>query len=136
MSTGSQAPSGVIPFLVAALTCDTVSTDPSTGKKSLIGVFSHVISTQFPLTRHLSLYYKVTDAEGYYPIEIEFANADDNNVLGTATAAISISDRNGHWESVVDFPSLPVPKPGRYEFRIKMAGFFLGNATLDAITPR
>ena len=133
INTEESTPSQVVPFLVATLVCDTGCTDPSTQKKSLIGIFDRIVIGSFPSSRQVSLYFKVTDAEGYYPIGIEYANSDDNEVLATGNGELTVPDRNAFRDMLVALPRLPIPKPGRYEFRIKMSGFFLGNAVLEVI---
>ena len=70
MTQESRALSQVVPVLVAALVCDVVVSDPSTGKKNLIGIFDRVNVGKFTTTRRMSLYVKVTDADGDYDAEI------------------------------------------------------------------
>ena len=128
-----KTPSNIIPFLVAALVCDVAVADPSTGKKNLIGVFNLVGSVAFPTARPMSLYIKMTDGEGYYPIEVDYAFVDTGEILITATGEIEIEDRTDSTDLYIPFPPVPMPYPGRYEFRIKAGGKFLGNAFIDVV---
>ena len=126
-----KTPSQILPFLVAALVCDVAAEDPNTGKKNLIGIFDHIWSGAFPTELRMSLYIKLTDAEGYYPIEVEYVYVDDNTVLGKVEGELEVEDRTVSVDLVTHSPTLPIPYPGRYEFRIKASGMFLGNAFID-----
>ena len=79
----------------------------------------------------MSLYIKLTDAEGYYPIEVEYVYVDDNTVLGKVEGELEVEDRTVSVDLVTHSPPLPIPHPGRYEFRIKASGMFLGNVFID-----
>lgn len=126
-----KTPSQITPFLLAALVCDVAVEDPNTGKKNLIGIFDHVWSGSFPTGRRMSLYIKVTDAEGYYPLEVDYVYVNDDAVLGTVRGEFEVGDRTVSADFVVPSLPLPIPYPGRYEFRIKASGMFLGNAFID-----
>lgn len=52
---------------------------------------------------------------------------------GQGERELTIADRTVSQDSLVSPPPMPVPEPGRYEFRLKMAGYFLGNAFFDAV---
>lgn len=126
-----KIPSQITPFLVAALVCDVAAEDPNTGKKNLLGIFDHVWAGTFPTQRRMSLYIKLTDAEGYYPLEVEYVYVNDNTVLGKVEGEFEVEDRTVSGDFVMHSPPLPIPRPGRYEFRIKASGMFLGNAFID-----
>jgi hypothetical protein len=128
-----KTPSKITPFLVAALVCDVAVEDPTTRKKNLIGIFDRVNVSRFPTSRPMSLYLKITDAEGYYPIEIEYAFVNTGEVLGKAVGEVDIKDRTASADLVIPFPPLPIRQAGRYEFRVKASGMFLGNTFLDAV---
>lgn len=126
-----KTPSQITPFLVAALVCDVAVEDPNTGKQNLIGIFDYVGAGDFPAERRMSLYLKLTDAEGYYPLEVEYVYVNDNIVLDTIAVELEVEDRTVAVECVMHSPLLPMPYPGRYEFRIRASGMFLGNAFID-----
>ena len=126
-----KTPSNVIPFLVAALICDVAVEDPSTSKKNLIGIFDYAEADGFPTSRSMSLYIKMTDGEGYYPIEIDYVLVNTGEVLGQATDEIEIENRTDSIDFYITFQQVPMPRTGRYEFRIKASGMFLGSAFID-----
>jgi hypothetical protein len=125
-------PSKIPPYLVAALICDVGATDRATGKKSLIGIYSALFAGVFPTTRPVTLYLKLTDAEGFYPLRVEFLSSKDGLVLVTANGSITCRSRTESEDLLMDFPPVPFPSAGRYEFRILMSDMYVGCAVLDA----
>ena len=128
-----RLPSKITPFLIAALICDVAVADPSTGKKNLIGIFDRIHVGKFPAQRAMSLYLKMTDAEGYYPIEIDYVFVNTGRVLGQVKGEMEARDRTISTDIYLPLPPLPIPEEGRYEFRVKASGMFLGNAFIDAV---
>ena len=129
-----KTPSNITPFLVAALICDVAVAEPHTQKKSLIGIFDRINVGDFPTQRAMSLYLKMTDAEGYYPIEIEYVYVNTGEVLGKVEGKMEAKDRTISTDLFIQFPPLPINREGRYEFRVKASGMFLGSAFIDAVT--
>src|SRR5881296_785716 len=81
MSEPGTSLSKVNPVLVAALICDAAVQDPSSGKKTLVGIFDRMMTAELPAYRPMSLYLKLTDAEGQYKLEIRFVHSETGNVL-------------------------------------------------------
>jgi hypothetical protein len=125
--------SEVIPVLVAALVCDVAVVDPSTGKKSLIGIFNRINVARFPTTRLLSLYIKLTDAEGYYKLEVRYVQVASRKILAQAEGELRSGDRLASSDLYIQFPPLPIPESGRYEFQIWANSVFLGATFIDAM---
>ena len=128
----SEVLSPVLPVMVAALVCDTHAVDPSTGKKSLIGIFDRVNAAKFPVSRPITLYYKLTDAQGRYEFEIRYSSPGGEDLLAKATGKFTSKDRLKAMELVVPFPKLPLPAPGRYEFQFWANGMYIGTTSIDA----
>lgn len=125
--------SKVVPYLVAALVCDAAVADPSTGKKNLIGIFDRVWVGSFPTARAMSVYIKLTDAEGKYTIDVRFVQVKTGKTLAAARVEGDLKNRLGSADFFVGFPPLPIPEPGRYEFQILANETYLGGTFLDAI---
>jgi hypothetical protein len=130
---GKKTLSNVVPVLVAALVCDVAVTDPSTGKKNLIGIFDKINVGRFPTKRPVSLYVKVTDAEGYYQTEIRYVQVSSGKVLAKAEGELRSNDRLASIDQIINFPPLPISKEGRYEFQIWANSLFLGSTFIDAL---
>lgn len=131
--TDGKAKSQVVPLLVAAIVCDAAVTDPSTNKKNLIGIFDRINVGTFPTQRPMSLYLKVADAEGHYEFQIRFVQVSTGRVLARADGEVEATDRLKSTDLHMNFPPLPIPEPGRYEFQIWANAMFLGQAFIDAI---
>lgn len=118
---------------MAALVCDVAVADPSTGKKNLIGIFDRISVGEFPTQRPMSLYMKVTDAEGYYETEVRYVQVSSGQVLARAKGQLHSTDRLASASLYIQFPPLPIPKEGRYEFQVWANSMFLGTTFVDAV---
>ena len=133
MSQAKDKPlSEVVPLLLAALVCDTAVEDPSTGKKSLIGIFDLVHSSEFPTQRPISFYFKIVDAEGFYRIDVRYVQVATGRVLANAEGELIAEDRNA-LDLHLPFPPLPIPAKGVYEFQIWANSMFLGSTSITAV---
>lgn len=124
--------SQVVPLLVAAVVCEVAVADPSTGKKSLIGIFSRLNAEKFPVERFFSLYFTITGAEGRYDFDVRYVQVKTNKLLAEAKEQIVVSDRFASQEFHIAHVPLPVLEEGRYEFQIWANGNFLGSTFFDA----
>jgi hypothetical protein len=125
--------SRTVPVLVAVLVCDTTATDPASGKKTLIGIFDRIHVRQFPTNRPLSLYSKITDAEGSYDISIRFVQVETGQTLAEVVGEGNFTDRLVAHDLTIEVPPLPIPSAGRYEFQVWFNDVFLGSTFLDAV---
>ena len=67
----------------AMLVCDYVITERGTNKKSLIGVFENIGAGTFPCTHFaMSIYIKLTDAQGAYQFRLELVQRLGRRVTG------------------------------------------------------
>lgn len=123
----------MVPYLVAALICDTAATDPNTGKKSLIGIFDFVALRQFPGAHPLSLYFKIADAEGFYKLEIRHIQADTGELLGNVEGELRAENRLVTTDIHISLPPVPLPEPGLYEFQLWANSVFLGSTSVRAV---
>ena len=133
MTQEQRTLSNVVPVLVAALVCDVAVPDPSTGKKNLIGIFDRVYVGKFSTTRPMSLYMKVTDAEGDYELEARYVQISSGKVLARAEGELHSKNKLASIDLIVPFPPLLIPKEGRYEFQIWANSIFLGSTFIDAV---
>ena len=125
--------SQVVPVLVAAVVCDTAVTDPSTGKNNLIGIFDKVHVGKFPTKRPMSVYFKLTNAEGYYEILVRYVELKSDTIFAEALGELHAHDRLVSSDLHIAFPPLPINKEGRYEFQIWANSMFLGRTFIDAV---
>ena len=136
MAEERSVPSEIIPFLVAALVCDSASSDPSTGKKNLIGIFDRINVRKFPAKRAMSLYLKVIDAEGDYDTEVRYVQTGSGKILAKAQGKLHSTNRSETVDLLIEFPPLPIPAEDRYEFQLWANSIFLGTTSFDAVPQR
>ncbi len=122
-----------IPVLVAALVCDVAVADPSTGKKNLIGIFDKVFAPQFPTARQMSMYVKFIDANGRYELTVQYVHSASGEKIGEAKGELVTSTPLEATDAHIQFPPLPMPRPGRYEFRVLTDSIYLGSAVIDVV---
>ena len=110
----------IVPSLKAMLTCDNIITEQGTGKKSLIGIFEKIYSSDFPCIHHsLSVYVNFTDALGKYNFRLELYDVEKEQVLARAELRdVSIPEKLGTGELAFNLRGLGFSHPGKYEFRI------------------
>ena len=121
------------PVLIAALVCDVAVKDPTTGKISLIGIFDRVHVKSFPGKRPVSLYAKLTEAEGRYQFQAKYVYSNTGETLAEAKGEFTAKEKLGTVELQLQFPPLPLPGEGRYDFQIWVNGLFLGQTFMDAM---
>jgi hypothetical protein len=131
------APPRPHPSLNAMLLCDHTIREAGTGKVSLIGVFENVSAAQFPVVhRALSVYAKLSDAEGEYAIRLELVRLDDDHVVAQGTLKASFADRMTPGELIFNLENLGLERPGRYEFRLHADGRFVAAKSFTVLQTR
>lgn len=125
----------VKPIVQAILVCDSVILDSVTGKKSIIGTFTHLWAARFPCQHHqMGVYFCLTDAEGNYEFELRLVYLDQDQLIGKASLSpVDIKDRLQIHDFGVNIPSLVFPGPGRYEFRLFANGYFITQKDFNVI---
>lgn len=110
----------VRPSVNAFLVCDSIIEDSLSRKKSLIGIFTHLQGTVFPLHHgQLCLYFCITDAEGQYQFDLALVYLNTEQVVAKAQLPpVQILDRFQISDFGVTLSPLIFPCPGRYEFRL------------------
>jgi hypothetical protein len=123
------------PIIHAFLICDTIIIDSLTGKKSIIGAFTHLWAKAFPCHHpQIGVYFSLTDAEGLYNFEIQLLYLDKNLLVGKGPLpAIQIHDRLATHDFGLNIPYLLFPGPGRYEFRLYAEGHFITQKDFQVI---
>ncbi|MEL7562542.1 hypothetical protein [Dehalogenimonas sp. 4OHTPN] len=133
MSTEPKPPlSRAKPVLIAALVCDVSAKDPTTGKISLLGIFDKIHVKQFPAKRPVSVYAKLTEAEGQYQFQCKYVYASTGETLAEAKGEFNSPNKLGTIELNLQFPPLPLPAEGRFDFQFWVNGQFLGQTFIDA----
>jgi len=89
------------------LLCDLTIREHGSGKISLIGVFENISASRFPVVhRTLSVYAKLTDAEGDYTIRLELIRLEDSHVVAQGTLKATFADRMSPGELIFNLENL------------------------------
>ena len=123
------------PSVQAFLVCDTIIIDSLTGKKSIIGAFTHLWAQTFPCQHpQMGVYFCLTDALGSYEFEIQLIYLDKDQLVGKGKLSpIEIHDRLQTHDFGLNITSLVFPGPGRYEFRLYAGGQFITQKDFQVI---
>jgi len=103
------------------LICDKVINEAGTNKKSLIGIFESINVAKFPCVHQfLSVYIKLTDANGIYDFCLELYDLENGAVIGRTEmpGKADIKDPLTTHELVFNLNNLNFTHPGKYEFRL------------------
>ncbi|HTO12362.1 MAG TPA: hypothetical protein VMQ51_12380 [Candidatus Binatia bacterium] len=129
-----SAPERPHPSLNAMLLCDLTIREHGSGKISLIGVFENISAARFPVVhRALSVYAKLTDAEGDYTIRLELLRLDDSHMVAQGTLKATFADRMSPGELIFNLENLGLERPGRYEFRLYAEDRFVAGKSFTVI---
>ncbi len=119
---------GPTPVLKAMLVCDQAIRDEFTHKFSVIGIFDKILARTFPATHpQLTVYARITDAEGEYNFRLELINLENNQKLGEGTLAAEVNDRMEMYTLIFNLHGLQFQSPGSYEFRLFSDSEFIGH---------
>lgn len=116
------------------LLCDTAIRGVD-GKNSLIGIFDRIAGNPFPiLIPRLSLYAKLADAYGSYQVRLQYVDVTHNKVIldTRMPQPLTMQPNTSAAEIVMNQHGVPVPQPGRYEFRLYLNDMFVGHTTFYA----
>ena len=122
------------PLVNAMLICDRATRDPKSGKVTLEGIFEVIWATGFPI-RHetLSVYIKMTDAAGTYPIVFSVVNLEAGGLVGAGQITVQAKDRMEPVELIFNIQGLIFLNPGLYEFQVHADGLYLCGKTLSVV---
>ncbi len=109
------------PQLIAWLTCDGVHIDPSSGKHTILGIFSNIHGHKFPIVHPFMIWFlSITDcAPGEHRLKISmgFNNANPEELLQRPFIAHSPMDRIN---LINEIRNLSFPAPGEYALVIEI----------------
>ncbi len=116
----------------AMLICDYVITEQGTRKKSLIGIFENISAARLPCTHpSLSVYIKLTDANGTYRFHLELIDLKNDKLIGRGDLAREVTIQNplAVHELVFNLSNLRFAATGDFEFRIYANDRIFGQKT-------
>lgn len=124
----------VVPSIKSFLIADMVIKEQGTNKTSAIGIFDRIYSNTFPfIQRTLALYVRLSDAKGDMEIRVEFCDENDRILAIFEGLNLKISDRLTSADFGIQTRDLPIPKPGKYYFKLYFNDEFAQGLELDVI---
>lgn len=123
------------PVLQAMLMCDRAIREIGTNKVTLVGIFDRIWAGGFPLhwVKGLSVYARVTDAEGEYQIRLELVRLEDEQAIGRADGTAVMNDRMSSAELIFNLDAIVFERLGRYEFRLFAQGRHVGGLVFNVV---
>ena len=104
--------------MLAMIICDSVIEDVESGKKSLIGLFDHVQTTDFPsVVNELNVFLSLTDGRGNPSAELRCVDAQTEEVLFRTTGEIEFPDPLTVVDLHFRFQGCEFPEAGEYRFQ-------------------
>lgn len=72
-------PDGLEPLPLAMILCDAVHIDPTTGKRTLLGLFSTLVSSEFPtVVRSMAVHVSLTECRGNLAVILQVVDANED----------------------------------------------------------
>lgn len=108
------------PWHLAIVFCDAIFRDPSTGKRTLLGCFSSIVSSTYPATARLAVHIALTDGYGKTPLTIRLVHADgEGDPVFEIKAEVDFPDPRIVGE--LDFTVGPATfsRPGEYRLQLE-----------------
>ncbi|MBP3959434.1 hypothetical protein J8F10_29675 [Gemmata sp. G18] len=114
---------GPEPVVLAVVLCDAVHTDHATGKRTLLGTFSRINASHFPVTHpRMAVYVCLTECHGDLPLTFRIADASDDRAIFEASNVIEVGDPLAVVELDIQLGALTFPEPGEYRVQILSNG--------------
>lgn len=105
------------PVPLAMIICDTIIDDRDTNKKSLIGVFNNISSSQFPCRHYkMNIFVSLTDGRGKVAGKLKCVKKDTNKNILELGGPIEFPNGNAVVEFNFEIMGIVFPEPGIYTF--------------------
>jgi len=116
------------------LLCDQAITDAESGKKTLVGIFDRVFYPGGNVALPVTIFARLTDAEGSYRFAVEYAHVTSDRLLGRAEIPepVQIPDRLKFHELIMRTLAL-IDAVGMYEYRLFANGLYLGRVPFEVL---
>jgi hypothetical protein len=126
----------VKPILKAMLLCDQTLVEEGSRKRTLIGLFDRIKSSQYPTTHpSMSIYVQFREIEGTFDFMLELFDLEEGRSMHRAVVTnYQVQDRSRDCELVFNLLSVRFEHPGDYEFRIYVNDFIFGQKHFVALS--
>lgn len=124
--------------LRALLLADHIYRDEGSGKYVIAGTFHQVNVATFPTTlvRAIGIFVSLSGLTGKAALDVELVEVASGDILmRNRSMEVSCDDPDLPVELALEVPPLPLPRAGRYVFRLLVNGAPLGEATVRVRGP-
>lgn len=120
-------PNGLDPIPLAMIVCDAIHVDPSTGKRALLGLFTTIFSTEFPVkVPAMAVYATITECRGAFAVALQVIDANEEREPVARVEAEATSDSPlATLEIDFNLVGLEFPEPGEYRVQLFAAEAYL-----------
>lgn len=128
---------GLEPVPLAMVLCDAIHVDTTTGKRTLLGLFTAVFSSEYPVRLPaLSVYASITECRGTFPIVLQVVDAnEEREPICRIEGEASYDNPLGILELDFRLGVVEFPEPGEYRVQLFAAGAFLIERRLGVFDP-
>ncbi len=115
------------PIPLAMVVCDAIWVDPSTGKRTILGVFSEIGASVFPAVHPLiAVHVDLTDGQGAIPIKLQLLDVDEEGEpIHVAEEQVEFPDPRTIITMAVHMAEIAFPRPGEYRLQLFARNEFL-----------
>ena len=126
------------PEVLSLIICDQIITDRLTGKQSLIGMFSVIHSTRFPVAHpQLSVYASLTGGHGKVEVNIRVVDGNEERPpLVDGRGQVNFKNPLAIANLALQFRGLAFPQPGEYRIQLLSDNQLLREARLRLVLVR
>ena len=123
------------PEILSLVVCDQIITDRVTGKQSLIGIFSAIHATNFPVNHaQLSVYTSLTSGHGAVELMIRIVDSNENRPpLVQGQGKVEFHSPLAVANLALQFHGLVFPEAGQYRVQLLSNGELLREARLHVM---
>ncbi|MCH8046565.1 MAG: hypothetical protein IID44_22900 [Planctomycetes bacterium] len=110
-----------LPAVTAILTCDAVSSDPNSGKKTLYGLFDKFTPKQFPSTASFWVFVRFLGGRGSHDVMFILVGPRKKKVAESPTFSLKCSKNKKH-DVIMNLAGVELRKKGTYSIEIAIDG--------------
>lgn len=117
----------VPPYPLAMVVCDAIWRDPASGKSTILGTFSAITGSDFPLTLpEIAVYVALTDGHGTINLKLQLVDVnEEHEPLNFAEGELDFDDPRSVAELAFHLTNITFPEPGEYRFQLYSASELL-----------
>jgi len=117
-------PDGLEPIGLAMIICDGIHVDPGTGKRTLLGLFSAVVTKEVPVTvGHMAVYVAITECRGKLPVMLQIVDVNEERApVAKIEGEVELHDPLGMVEIDMRMGNVVFPTTGEYRVQFYAEG--------------